>query len=151
MVGLLRWSRFPKEPPRVNFWMVCVVSLTLFLGPINSAFSSLPLIFLFAISSKSWWDSEKLVHLQFVHVDRPEPREQTRLGITQGEEKIFMDQNTAHELWSLPWTITRSSMDVVHGHDQMSKDDRIVHTMDEQTHNTYETFNTLEPWVPRIS
>ena len=46
LVGLLCQSHFPKEPPRVNFWMVRVISLTLFLGPINSALPSLPFIFL---------------------------------------------------------------------------------------------------------
>ena len=30
LVGLLCQSHFPKEPPRVNFWMAHVVSLTLF-------------------------------------------------------------------------------------------------------------------------
>ena len=32
LVSQLCRSRFPKEPPRVNFWMARVVSLTLFLG-----------------------------------------------------------------------------------------------------------------------
>ena len=46
LVGQSCRSRFPKEPPRVNFWVASVVSLTLLLGPINSAFSFMPLTFL---------------------------------------------------------------------------------------------------------
>ena len=46
LVGQSCWSHFPKEPPRVNFWVVSVISLTLLLGPINSVFSFMVLTFL---------------------------------------------------------------------------------------------------------
>ena len=45
LVGQSCRSRFPKELPRVNFWVASVVSLILLLGPINSAFSFMPLTF----------------------------------------------------------------------------------------------------------
>ena len=57
LVGGLCRSHFPKELLRVNFWMANVASVTLLLGPINSAipFHALhfPLNFPSAISSKS--------------------------------------------------------------------------------------------------
>ena len=46
LVGQSCRSRFPKESPRVNFWVASIVSVTLLLGPINSAFSFMPLTFL---------------------------------------------------------------------------------------------------------
>ena len=46
LVGQSCRTRFPKESSRVNFWMASIVSVTLLLGPINSAFSFMPLTFL---------------------------------------------------------------------------------------------------------
>ena len=39
-------SYFPKESPHVNFWVASVILVALLLGPINSAFSFMPLTFL---------------------------------------------------------------------------------------------------------
>ena len=51
LVGQLRRSRFLKSSPRVDLWVVSVASSTLLLGPINSAFSFMPLTFFFILSS----------------------------------------------------------------------------------------------------
>ena len=63
----------------------------------------------------NWWGSRKLVQLQFVQRHRPEPIEQVGPRITPEEGKMFMDNNTTLDQWSLPWTIKSSMMKVVHG------------------------------------
>ena len=56
-----------------------------------------------------------LSHLQFVHRDRPWPREWTMSGIiTKETKKVSLDKNMVYNWRGLPWTIIRSSMDVIY-------------------------------------